>query len=297
MNTVLKSLQQELHDLTYILLPVCHDLQDAQAEAWLLLQKVTGLSRAALLIRMNRPLLAGQLQILQELCIERVGQRKPLQYILGTVPFLDLTIVVKPPTLIPRPETEEWVAWLIQQYAHSKQKPLKILDLCTGSGCIALALAKAFPAALVVGVDIAPAAVALAQANAASNATTNVQFVCADLWAGVAKGEQFDLIVSNPPYITDVEFATLTPEVAQWEDKGALVAARNGLALYAAIAQKLIMHLDLKRGSFHNGRPLVVIELGADASAVRLLFEQAGALKWSLESDLQGRYRWLVGAI
>jgi release factor glutamine methyltransferase len=297
MKNVQAALANVLRNLIVALLDVCEGEREATAEAWLLLAHVTGLSRSALLAQPVCILTIKQDMALQEMLVQRVQHRKPLQYLLGSAPFLDVTITVRPPMLIPRPETEEWVAWLLGQLSAVKDKPLRILDLCTGTGCIALALAKGFPNAEVFGIDIVPEAVLLAQENAAQNAITNVKFVCADLWAGVPKGVFFDLVVSNPPYITEAEFGSLAPEVALWEDKRALVAAESGLAVYRALAASLMAHLDKKSIVAQNGLPSVVVELGSDSGSVESMFMAAGLAKASLNRDLHGFYRWLSGQI
>ena len=166
-----------LKDLIAQLLPVCDSQTEAISQAWLLLEHVLAQTKAQLMMQPTLSLSPAQQVQLAVLVQERVIHRKPIQYLLGSVPFADLTIMVRPPTLIPRPETEEWVMWLVQKLDSVRDQPLRILDLCTGSGCIALALAKAFPRAQVLGVDIAPEAIALARENAEKNRLINVDFV------------------------------------------------------------------------------------------------------------------------
>jgi len=292
----LKSLVEAL---TQALLPACDCRSEAESQAWQLLAFVTGLSRGMLLANPVRTLTLAQQDQLAGLVARRVQERMPLQYLLGSVPFLDLTIAVRPPTLIPRPETEEWVAWLINQLQPVRHEPLRILDLCTGSGCIALALAQAFPRAYVVGVDIAPEAVALAQENARANGVSNGEFVVGDVASATLSlaPARFDLVVSNPPYITPDEFASLAPEVAAWEDKRALVASEHGLALYRALAKGLASWLDTQGILAKRGLPVFVCELGTDARSVESLFSPLFSGNVSLHADLQGVDRWLVGRI
>ncbi len=286
-----------LNDIAMQLLPACGELAEAKNQAWLLLEHVLGQTKAQLLRSGLLTILPDQQEQLAHLVHERVVNRKPLQYLLGSVLFADLTIAVRPPTLIPRPETEEWVIWLIQALTAYGAQPQRILDLCTGSGCIALALAKAFPDAQVLGVDIAPEAVALAQANALHNNLTNTSFVCADLWQGVPADEQYDLIVANPPYITADEYEQLQPEVQAWEDPGALTAPEQGLAVYKAISQKITKRIFKKNNPGDKCLPVMVLELGTDAVAVQAIFADKGFAKLVLHEDLQGVARWLVGWI
>jgi release factor glutamine methyltransferase len=193
---------------------------------------------------------------------KHVDDNYPLQYILKTVPFYNLTIHVEPPTLIPRPETEEWVTNLIEQLQPVKNEPLTMLDMCTGSGCIALALAQAFPHATVYAVDLAQTAIALAQKNATANHITNLHIIQSDLFTNLSNNIQFDLIVSNPPYISEAEFAELEPVVTQWEDKQALVADKNGYALIERIITNARNYLKEESILYKKSIPQLVLEIG-----------------------------------
>ncbi len=286
-----------INDLVAQLLSVCDSPAEATSQAWQLLEHVLGQRKAHILTQATVALSVSQAAALADLVLQRVIARKPLQYLLGSVPFCDLTIAVQAPTLIPRPETEEWVSWLVAQLHPVRHEGLRILDLCTGTGCIALALAQAFPQAQVLGVDIAPEAVALAQRNAADNRLSNVTFVCADLWAGVPAGQEYDLIVSNPPYISAAEYDQLQPEVALWEDVRALKAEQQGLALYAEIAKKLPGKIKKNSILAKHHLPVMVVELGTDPHAVLQLFADKGLSELALHNDMQQVYRWLVGQI
>jgi len=183
------------------------------------------------------------LATLAQLLTDRIERHKPLQYIIGSVPFLDMTLTVRPPTLIPRPETEEIVERLITSLAHMKHRSLSFLDMCTGSGCIALALAQAFPDSTVIGVDICHKALALARENAANVGLTNVSFIHSNLFEKLS-GKTFDLIISNPPYLAPQEWSDLDQGVTNWEDKQALVAQKNdGLFFYHAITEQAVHFL------------------------------------------------------
>ncbi|MBM3893200.1 peptide chain release factor N(5)-glutamine methyltransferase [Candidatus Dependentiae bacterium] len=290
-------MQRIIQDLAAQLLPVCDSEAEATSQAWQLLEHVLGKQKKQLLLQNPVTLSPGQTAQLTDLVLQRVIARRPLQYLLGIVPFKELMIKVSPPTLIPRPETEEWVSWLIEKLQPVSKEPLRILDLCTGSGCIALALAKAFPRAEVWGIDIAEQAIALAQENALHNHITNVRFVCADLWEGVPFGLQFDLIVANPPYITPAEYEQLQPEVLLWEDVRALKAEQQGLAVYARIAQEAWSRLYKNSILANNSLPVLVMELGTDPAGVQELFAHMGFSKLVLQKDLQQVYRWLAGRI
>ncbi|KAI7880110.1 S-adenosyl-L-methionine-dependent methyltransferase [Lichtheimia hyalospora FSU 10163] len=173
---------------------------------------------------------------------DRVLFDKPLQYVLGTQPFGELDIVTRPPVLIPRWETEEWVHRLIDMLKPRLQDPttpFRILDICTGTGCIALALASQLPNVHVTAIDIADEAIALARHNQHIHAIQSVEFHKMDVFnlqAPVSTSEPFDLVVANPPYITKDEYALLDPCVKDWEDQRALLADDNGLAVHKRIA-------------------------------------------------------------
>jgi len=177
-----------------------------------------------------------QQELLQQLIKRRIKNHEPLAYILQTVPFCGLELQVEPPILIPRLETEEWCLELIDRLKLHKNSPLKIVDLCTGSGCLALSLAKAFPQSSVVGIDINPTAVELAKQNAADNALHNVTFMQADLFGQLPQINNINVFVANPPYISATQWQNLPPEVKDWEDPQALIAANAGLEFYPRIA-------------------------------------------------------------
>ncbi len=198
---------------------------------------------------------------LEKAIMERIALFKPLDYILGFVDFCGIEIITRPPILIPRTETEEWVENLISLIKASDAKKLKILDLCTGSGCIALALAKHLPESFVVGTDIDSAAIELANQNKKNNNLQNVEFLTGDLFSPVT-GQQFDIIVSNPPYIKKT--ALLQKDVFNWESHNALFADDEGLFFYNKIAQecKLFFKTDLQK----TGLPQIVVEIDAEAA-------------------------------
>ena len=165
--------------------------------------------------------------------VDRRGKREPVQYILGCWPFYPLPeeLLVRPPVLIPRPETEELVDRIIREYAAGN--PTRLVDFGSGSGAIAISLLHAFPAATAVAVDPSQEAVALTSANAARcGVETRLRIYNARSyeWASACT-ESFDLIVSNPPYIPSAEIAGLQADVRDFEDHGALDGGADGLAV------------------------------------------------------------------
>jgi release factor glutamine methyltransferase len=256
------------------------DMNTAQSEAWMLLEFVTGKERPYILTMDSTALLPAQLKKLEELCRLRREENKPLQYLLGGVQFGDLALSVQEPVLIPRPETEEWTLWLIEELKKGRFSHLNInnggviLDLCSGSGCIGLALAKSFDGSQIVGVDKNAAAVELAQRNAQALGLNNTMFVENDLEVFLSGFlDNIALIVCNPPYITPSEMSGLAPEL-QWEDRDALVAGEGGLACYRALLRGIKKYVKQQKVT---KLPVVVLEIGMrQRDAVIALFESAG---------------------
>ncbi len=168
-----------------------------------------------------------------ETLISRLLTYEPIQYILGTTSFFGLEFKVDTNVLIPRPETEELVAWILKQ-ADSSQ-PLKILDIGSGSGCIAVCLAKHFPNADVYALDVSPAALEMAQYNAQQNGV-QLNGIQANVLEWENTELQFDIIVSNPPYVRESEKERMAPNVLEHEPHLALfVENNNPLVFYQAI--------------------------------------------------------------
>lgn len=195
-----------------------------------LLAHVLGQKRMDLYLQFDRPLSEKELSPLRDL-VKRRAQGEPLQYLLGTAEFLDLTLGCDARALIPRPETEHLCELLIAEGKAEgcAWKSGRIVDVGVGTGCIALTLAKAFPEATVVGVDVSAEALALARENAArAGLSERVSFVQSDLLAGVEG--PIDLLVANLPYIPTPEMAGLQREVLR-EPRTALDGGDDGLVI------------------------------------------------------------------
>lgn len=233
-----------------------YDKDQAATVAWWLLEALTNHSRAQL-IALDYPFSDDQRATLAVWLDDHINHHKPLAYIIGWVPFCELRIHVQPPLLIPRPETEEWVTFFINQLKSTGISTFSLLDVCTGTGCIALAIAHAFPQATIYATDINPEALLCARENAALNNIKNVTFIYADLFENIDK--KFDFIVSNPPYISHDEASLLLPAVQKWEDPRALFAEDKGYALIKRIITQAPLYLHSK---LKNNTPNVCIEIG-----------------------------------
>ncbi len=202
---------------------------EPRRDAELLLLHIVQRDRAFLLTHPDSALSADQVEQYDE-WLRRRAAHEPIQYILGEQEFYGLTFVVTPDVLIPRPETEHLVEALLARVPHDQ--PLRVADVGTGSGAIAIALAQALPQAEVTALDISVAALAVARGNAeAHRVADRVRFLNSDLLSAVA-GESFDAIVSNPPYVAEVDWGSLEPQVRDYEPATALFAGPSGLDVY-----------------------------------------------------------------
>lgn len=209
----------------------CYPKVEARQIAEMITTNRGGITRSELLVEPNAPLDIPDIELL---CSELRSWR-PVQYILGSAYFADMELYVAQGVLIPRPETEELVAWIASESSHAK----RILDVCTGSGCIALALARMVHGSEVWGLDISAEALAIARRNAQRYAP-EVRFVEADAlddFSVVVEGK-FDVIVSNPPYIPEADKALMRPNVTEHEPQMALfVPDSDPLLFYRSIAR------------------------------------------------------------
>jgi len=216
-------------------------IESARLNAELVIAHALGMNRMKIYLQFERPLTENELEGIRPL-VKRRAQREPLAYVLGTAPFGDLTLRVDRRVLVPRPETEQLVEVIKDSFPASP--PAAILDLGTGSGALALALARAYPEARVVAVDASADALALAQDNAtACDLAGRVELRRSDWFGAIREDEKFDLLVSNPPYLTEAEWAAAQPEVRDHEPKQALVAADAGCADLLRIVAEAPRHL------------------------------------------------------
>ena len=203
-------------------------VENSRLEAEWMLCSVLGLDRVGLYVNFDRPLTDAELALYRGL-VARRSRREPLQYILGTQEFMELEFDVTPAVLIPRHDTEV----LVTEAAKLAAPPCRILDIGAGSGCIAVALAKALPQAEVLGVERSPEALVLAERNAGKHGVRVTLFE-GSLFEPFP-GQRFDLIVANPPYIPTDDLENLQPEVRDFEPRGALDGGADGLDFYRLI--------------------------------------------------------------
>lgn len=232
-----------------------HLRDNARRDAELLLQHLLGISRATLLANPARELGSEDLHY-YEAFIDRRLRHEPIQYITGVQEFYGLPFRVNPAVLIPRPETEHLVEAALARLPHDQ--PTAIVDIGTGSGAIAIALAAHLPHANITALDLSPAALEVAQANAARlNLSDRIRFAVSDLLDALAPEERqnhFDAIVSNPPYVPASDAAELHPQVREYEPSSALFAGADGLEIYRRLIPQA--HQALKP----NG--LLALEIG-----------------------------------
>jgi release factor glutamine methyltransferase len=254
-------------------------IEQPRVTAERLLGHAFGVERVELYMHLDRPLTPSELEDAR-LLLARRAAGEPLQYVLGEWGFRRLTLRVDGRALIPRPETETLVERCLA-LLDGAETP-RILDVGTGSGAVALALADEHPGAQVTAIDVSEGAISLARENAVRTGLA-VELLCHDLFAGLP-GDGWDLVVSNPPYVRDDELASLAPEVVEWEPGLALVDRGHTEALVRDAARAL-----------RPGGALAVETHEDGAAAVSSLFEREGYIAVRTTQDLAGRDRVVEG--
>ena len=239
-------------------------IPDAEKEAELLITSGLGIERVTL-YRDNPGLSEKNSQKLEQMLARR-QRREPIQYILGEVEFYGLRIRVGPGVLIPRPETELLVEEVLRRL--SARPAPRVLELCAGSGCVALAVARALPGSSVLATEISVDALRRAEGNAALNKISNVTFLQGSLFEPV-EGEKFDAVLSNPPYVKTGELEGLAPEISDWEPLTALDGGEDGLHFYRELIPQA--------GEYLSPGGVLIVEMGAAlATGVAEIAEEAG---------------------
>ena len=253
-----------------------------RAESLVILEHLLGASRVEIVTNYQRPLSESQKEKLSY-WLSRRAQREPLQHILGVAYFYGLELGVTPDVLIPRPETERMVELALRRLG--RRAPLKVLDVGTGSGAIALAVKAERPNAEVVATDICDAALGVAKSNAA-HLGLEVRFLCADLLQAEEVrtfAQDADLIISNPPYLPESDRHEISPEVRA-DPQGALYSGEDGLAHFRR----------LERDAFRLLKPDAWLFVELDPRNVRTAYSECEGWRqrW-VEKDLVRRERFL----
>jgi len=273
MQSFLQHIQSELQGL--------YPETEIKSFSFLIIEKLTGFSRTEIFINKNTPFSNEQYHAIESF-IEKLKKFVPIQYILGETEFYGLPFQVNESVLIPRPETEELVDWILNE--NKTNDPLRILDIGTGSGCIAIALKHEFNHSTVDAFDISEKALETAQRNAIRN-DLNVNFARTDILNAPDFPEKWDIIVSNPPYITENEKSDMLPNVLDYEPHLALFVPDNDpLLFYREIALFARKHLR------PNGKLYFEINRGAGKSCIDLLTE-LGFQEVVLKKDISGNDR------
>ena len=251
-------------------------LENARLQAELLLAAVLGVKRLDLYLQFERPLHSSEVDRYREYVRQRL-QRVPVQYITGVAAFRHLELTVTPAVLIPRPETEVLVDVALELLPADG----RVLDLCCGSGAVALSLAQEAAAAAVVAADVSAAALEVAKANGQRcELAGRVEWHCGDLFTPLRDTEPFDLVAANPPYVRHGDLAQLAPEVRDYEPHLALDGGEDGLVYYRRIAQEAA---DFIRP---GGHLLLEVGEGQSAAVEGLLARSARLTEVQIRPDL-----------
>jgi release factor glutamine methyltransferase len=266
---------------------------------FLLLEEYLGFRRVDIVLKSDFKITQETLNLLQS-ATKQLEQEVPLQYIIGKTEFYGLPFVVNKHVLIPRPETEELVAWVVSESSRFKtfntstkqttdKKQLKILDIGTGSGCIPISLKKQLPFAKISAIDISEEALTVAKKNAVLN-NVDIHFILQDILKTVALDQHYDIIISNPPYVRELEKKELKNNVLKNEPHVALfVENDNPLIFYAKIAELAKNYL--------NKNGLLFFEINQYLGTETIdLVNKKGLKNIQLKKDMFGNNRIVVAS-
>ncbi len=256
-------------------------IDEATTDAWVLFEYVFQMNRTQYFMHSNELVDESKAEEYRKLIQRRAGH-EPLQYITGKAYFMGLEFMVSPSVLIPRYDTEI----LVEETLKHVRDGCDILDVCTGSGCIAISLGVLGKNCNVTGVDISKDALKVAESNKRINKSENVTFAESDMFSNVTG--QYDIIVSNPPYIRSAEVDVLMPEVVGHEPRLALDGMEDGLHFYKILASQ--------SWDFLKNNGLLIMEIGYDqAEDVSLLLENNNYTDITVIRDLAGHNRVVCG--
>lgn len=281
-------LLKEIKHIFHVELDGVYPKEEVDSFFYLMVEHYLGLQRFVLALEPNTMVSKEEEQPLFE-GMSQLKLQRPVQYILGVAHFMDLEFKVNENVLIPRPETEELVRWILEQ-EKGHQGKLKILDIGTGSGCIAITLAKNLPNAAVYALDISSESLIVAKENAVKNGV-NIEFIKADILQIEKLPLHFDVIVSNPPYVRELEKREMSANVTAHEPEQALfVPDDNPLLFYRRISEFASSHLN-KGGSLYFE---INQYLGKETM---LSMEKFGFSDLQLRKDMFGNDRMLKGKL
>jgi release factor glutamine methyltransferase len=257
-------------------------IDNANQEAVMFLEMI-GISKVQLLTYPDQMLDKDAYDLYMK-CVQRRMKKEPLQYIIGKQSFMGLDFKVNSNVLIPRQDTETLVETVISHYKQSQVESL--LDLCTGSGCIAISLGFYTAIKQIVAVDISKDALQIAEENAKINHIDHIQFVQSNLFENIEGS--FDMIVSNPPYIPTQDIEELMEDVKNYEPKLALDGLEDGLYFYRTIAKESLDYL--------NGNGYLFFEIGYNqGQEVKNILKEKGYEELNILKDLAGLDRVVYG--
>ena len=257
---------------------------------WLLAHTLSK-KRIELYLQFDRLLTESETDEYRSLLKERLNS-KPLQYIIGEVDFMGIRLNVDKNVLIPRPETEQLVEIALERLKSHNGKALKILDVGTGSGNIAIALAKFLPAAVVTAIDLSAEAIDVAKQNAEENEVADrIEFFVHNIKSDEFSHSGYDMIISNPPYISFDTMSSLSADIREWEPESALTDFSDGLDMI-----KEVINLSMGR---LNENGIILIEIGGNRQSepLKKMLSEAGYSNIEVESDYNSHARFASGVL
>lgn len=270
-------------------------INDADYDAWILMEKICCISKTDYFTKMNDEVPDEMVDAYFEAIDKRITHY-PLQYIVGEWEFMGLKFIVNENVLIPRQDTEVLVETAIRiienEYGQNEQA-VDILDMCTGSGCIAVSLSKSCKNSKITAVDLSEEALSVARENADINEVYNIHFLCSDLFQKLGDDvnevyRKFDIIISNPPYINTKEIDSLMPEVKNYEPRMALDGDVDGLRFYKNII--------FQSKNYLKPKGCILFEIGCEqGEAVREILEKNQFKGIEIIRDLSGHERVVIG--
>lgn len=275
MQTAIEHIKKELKDI--------YSESEIRTISNAIISKITGMSYTEIILNKNTIFSEEQRNLLDSF-ISALKKNIPLQYILGQTEFMGLTFEVNSSVLIPRPETEELIEWILE--INQEKQINSMLDIGTGSGCIAVSLAKFIQGSSVTAFDISEQAIAVATRNAKSN-QVNISFQQRDILNAPFSEEKWDTIVSNPPYIPEMEKANMNKNVLDYEPHLALfVTNEDPLIFYRKIAEFALCHLETEGNLF--------FEIHYDqALNIKTLLESLSFKHVEIRKDMSGNDRMI----